>query len=221
MNIDRKLIFTASLIFILSGISTNCASERNYELSLKDTLSIFLLKNDKGNFFCIPVQYIGSYHIENFEFTGGIISAGDYEIKLDRNNVNIYIYFNNTTDETGDAKGGVFNLIYSEENGNILFSEMSEPVIREDASDSEFNNYSIFIERYISENDYKKISEEYNNKKIYSYVSIEYDLIIDKEEQKGNIMLDDFILSAEPPVDPEFFPVNLAFFKAKYLQADD
>jgi hypothetical protein len=105
-------------------IFSNCATTRQndfsqYNFSLKNTLSIFLLNNEKGYYFCIPVQYIGDYQIAGFEFDNGNILIGDYDILLKRDEVNISVYLNETADENGNTIGE-FNLIYLEKNGRVL-----------------------------------------------------------------------------------------------------
>ena len=49
-------------------------------------------------------------------------------------------------------------------------------------------------------------------------MAVWYDIVIDNEEQNGSGMLDDFELYDGPALDPAWFPPNLNFFKAKYLQ---
>jgi hypothetical protein len=197
-------------------IFSNCATTRRYDFSLKDTLSIFLLNNGKEHYFCIPVQYMGDYHIEKFEFNNGNILIGDYEILLKRDEVNIFIYLNESADEDGNSDGG-FNLIYLEENGKISISKMGEPLATKHDSDEKLNHYYIFIERYLTDDEFKKIINEYEKGNVYSKLSIWYDMSINNEEQNGNGMLDDFELYDGPAIDSEWFPPNLNFFKARYL----
>jgi hypothetical protein len=70
-------------------IFSNCAIIRQndfsqFNFSLKNTLSIFLLNNEKDYYFCIPVQYIGGYQIGRFEFDNGNILIGDYDIFIEK-----------------------------------------------------------------------------------------------------------------------------------------
>jgi len=100
---QESLILT--LLFALcSLLFVNCAAARGndfsqYNFSLKNTLSIFLLNNEKDYFFCIPIQYAGDYQISGFEFDKGNIQIGDYDILLKRDEVIISVYLNEETDE--------------------------------------------------------------------------------------------------------------------------
>jgi len=198
-------------------IFSNCANKRSYDFSLKNTLSIFLLNNGENYYFCIPVQYMGDYQIGSFEFNNGNIQIGDYEILLKRDEINISVYLNETADLDGDSENG-FNLIYLEENGEISTSKMGEPLTINNDSDEKLNHYYIFIEKYLTDNEMKKIIKEYEKGNVYSKLSIWYDITIDNEEQNGSGMLDDFELYDGPAIDSAWFPSNLNFFKAKYLQ---
>jgi len=177
------------IFFILSIIIlfTACAAERQYNFSLKNTLSIFLLNNENGYYFCIPVQYMGDYQIENFYFTRGYILIGEYEIPLIREELNIYTFANEEIDETVNYSG-------------------------------EFNHYYIFIEKILNTEDMINITGEYEKGNVISMLSIEYDLVIDNKPQNGNGMIDDFELYNGPAMDPAFFPQNMDFFKARYLE---
>ena len=201
----------------MAAVLLNCASVRHYDFSLKNTLSIFMLNNEKGDFFCIPVQYIGDYHIEDFDFTRGSIVIGDYTILLKRDDVNISVYLNESADEYGNADGE-FKLIYLEEKGKIKLSKMSEAPAPKKASGTSLNQYCIFIEKYLKSGDVKKITGEYEKGNVHSRMNIEYDIVIDNEAQNGNGMLDDFELYNGQAMDPKWFPVNLGFFKKMYLK---
>jgi len=197
-------------------IFSSCASARHYDFTLKNTLSIFLLHNERDYFFCIPVQYIGDYQIESFEFNNGNIQIGDYDILLKRDEINIYVYLNENADVDGESDSD-FNLIYSEENGRISVAKMNEPLAVKNEADGKMNHYYIFIEKYLTDNEMKNIAREYESEKVYSKLAIWYDLIVDNEIQNGNGMLDDFELFDGPLTDPGWFPPNLDFFKSKYL----
>jgi len=204
-------IYPCIICLFAAIIFSNCTAKRQYDFSLKNTLSIFLLNNEKDHYFCIPVQYMGDYQIEKFEFNSGNIQIGDYEILLKRDEINISVYLNENSD-------GEFNLIYQEENNRILISNMNEPLALKNNSDEKMNHYYIFIEKHLTDNEMKNIINEYEKGNVYSKLSIWYDITIDNEEQNGNGMLDDFELNNGPAIDPAWFPENLDFFKAKYLQ---
>lgn len=203
-----------TVIFFLNCVST---ATKKHDFSLKDTLSVFLLNNEKGTFFCIPIQYLGNYHVGSFEFVNGIINIGDYEILLKRDEINISVYLNKNTDENGSSDNG-FDLVYLEENGKIFLSKMNESLFEEQMADVErFNHYYIFIEKYINNNDLEKINNEYNRGNVYSHSEIWYDLIIDNEQQNGNGIMSNFKLYDGIAIDPKQFPPNLNFFRIKYL----
>jgi len=205
------LILSASIVF------SDCAASHRYDFSLKDTLAVFMLKNEKTYFFCIPVQYVGDYQIQKFDFSSGCIFIGDYEILLKKDNVNISVFLDELTDEYGNSDGE-FNLIYLEEKGKILLSKMNEPPSVKHQADNRLNHYYIFIERFLKNTEVKKINSEYEKGNVKSRFSIEYDLVIDGEQQNGNGMIDDFELYDGLAVDPVWFPSNLDFFKARYLR---
>jgi hypothetical protein len=160
---------------------------------------------------------MGSYQISGFEFNNGNILIGDYDILLKRDEINISVYLNESADLDGDSLEDGFNLIYLEENGGISLSKMGEPLTKH-KTDEKLNHYYIFIEKYLTDNDMKKIIKEYKKGNVYSKLSIWYDITIDDEEQSGSGMLDDFELYDGPAIDHVWFPSNLNFFKAKYLQ---
>ena len=214
----RAAVFLLIISSLALIIFSNCTNKHNYDFSLKNTLSIFLLNNGKENYFCIPVQYMGDYQISGFEFNNGSILIGDYDILLKRDEINISVYLNESADPDGDSEEGGFNLIYLEENGRISTSKMDEPLTIKNEPDEKFNHYYIFIEKYLTDNDMKKIIKEYEKGNVYSKLSIWYDITIDDEEQSGSGMLDDFELYDGPAIDHVWFPPNLNFFKVKYLQ---
>jgi len=159
---------------------------------------------------------MGDYQIQRFEFNTGHIAIGDYVLILKREEVIISVYLNEDTDEDGSSDDE-FNLIYSEENGGITVSKMNEPLALKSESDERLNHYYIFIEKYLTDNEMKKITDEYKKGNVHSNLDIWYDMTIDNEIQNGNGMLDDFELYDGPAIDPSWFPPNLNFFKAKYL----
>ena len=213
-----KICFYLCIIGLCTVIIfSNCANKRQYDFSLKDTLSIFMLENEKDHYFCIPVQYMGDYQIEKFEFDNGNILIGDYDILLKRDALTISVYLNEASNLDGDSDSE-FNLVYLEENGRIVTSKMGEPLTIKPEFDETMNHYYIFIEKYLTDNDMKNIINEYKKGNVSSKLSIWYDITIDNEEQNGSGMLDDFELYDGPAIDPAWFPPNLNFFKAKYLQ---
>ena len=211
------------IIGLLAAITlSNCATTRHndfsrYNLSLKNTLSIFLLNNEKGCYFCIPIQYVGDYQIARFEFNKGNILIDDYDIFLKRNEINISVYLNETADIDGDSVEE-FNLIYLEEKGKVSVSKMAEPLAVKNKSDHMMNHYYIFIEKYLTNNEMKNIINKYEKGKVYSKMSVWYDITVDNEEQNDTGILDDFELYDGLALAPTLFPPNLNFFKAKYLQ---
>jgi len=214
----RKINVYLCIMGLLAAIVfQNCTNKRQYDFSLKNTLAIFLLNNGKDHYFCIPVQYMGDYQIAGFEFDNGNILIGDYDILLKRDEVNISVYLNETSDLDGTSDSE-FNLIYLEEKGRISISKMGEPLTIKQESDERVNHYYIFIEKFLKNAEMKKIIKEYEKGNVYSKLSIWYDITIDNEKQSGSGMLDDFELHDGPAIDPAWFPPNLNFFKARYLQ---
>jgi hypothetical protein len=207
--------------FIVLGLSialvlSNCATTRHYDFSLKNTLAVFLLNNGGNHFFCIPVQYVGDYQIQRFEFNTGHIVIGDYVILLKRDEINIYVYLNENAEDPWSSDDE-FNLIYSEENGGITVSKMNEPLAPKSESDETMNHYYIFIEKHLTDDEMKNMAAEYGRGKVYSTLDIWYDMTIDNEIQDGNGMLDDFELYDGSGIDPAWLLPNLNFFRAKYL----
>jgi len=210
----------------LTIILSNCATTRQndfsrynfsqYSFSLKNTLSIFLLNDEKGFYFCIPVQYVGDYQIASFEFDNGNILIGDYNILLKRNEVNISVYLNETADENGNTVGE-FSLIYLEKNGRALVSKMDEPPATKNEPDYMMNQYNIFIEKYLTDIEMKNIINEYEKGNVYSKLSIWYDITIDNEEQNGSGMLDDFELYSGSVNEYVWLLPHFEFFRTKYL----
>jgi hypothetical protein len=206
----------------LTITSSNCVTTRQngfsqYPFSLKNTLSIFLLNNENGYYFCIPVQYMGDYQISRFEFNNGNIQIGDYNILLKRNRLNISVYLNENANENGSTVAG-FNQIYLEENGKISFSKIAEPLAKKNESGYMMNHYYIFIEKHLTDNEMKAIIKEYERGNVYSKLEIWYDLTIDNEEQNGSGILDEFEFYDGLAIEPVWFPQNLNFFKDRYLQ---
>jgi hypothetical protein len=208
-------------LFAAIALSNCTIARRNdfskYNFSLKNTLSIFLLNDEKDYYFCIPVQYTGDYQISGFEFNNGNICIGDYDILLKREEVTIYVYLNERSNGDGST-AGEFNLIHEEENGRVFVSEMAEPLAMKNASDNMTNHYYILIEKHLTDNEMESIINEYEKGNVNSRMSVWYDMSIDNEKQNGSGMLDDFELYNGLALEPVLFPDNLNFFKAKYLQ---
>ena len=212
--IKNYFLYIFGLLVVISLL--NCVSTRQYNFSFKNTLSVFLLNDDKEYFLCIPVQYLGDYHIGGFDYSTGFILIGDYEIPLKRDEINISVYLKEDADENGSSCSG-FNIVYLEEKGRIILSKMNETLSAKQVKDDNiYTHYYIFIEKYINNGEIKKIKNEYEKGNTSSRLEIWYNLLIDNELQKGNGMLDDFELYDGISIDPKWFPPNLNFFKAKY-----
>jgi hypothetical protein len=208
-------------VLLAAIILSNCAKARQndfskYNLSLKNTLSVFLLNNENGCCFCIPIQYTGDYQIARFKFDHGNILIGDYDILLKKNNVDISVYLNEKADEEGSGIED-FNLVYLEEKGIVSVSKMAKALAKKNNSEY-INHYYIFIEKYLTKNEMKNIINKYEKGKVHSKMEVWYDLTIDNEEQNGSGILDDFELYGGTALEPAFFPPNLNFFKVKYPQ---
>ena len=183
---------------------------------MHNTVSIFLLNDENNYYFCIPVQYVGDYQIQAFEFDNGSVFIGDYNISLKRDEVNISVYLNETADESANSIGE-FNLIYLEEKEKVFISKMTEPLFIKNDPDYIMNHYYIFIERYLNNDEIKNIIIEYEKGNINSSFSVWYDLIIDNNEQNGSGMLDNFELHNGPLQEFVWLFQNMEFFRTKYL----
>jgi hypothetical protein len=121
----------SSVALFAAIVFTNCTAARLYDFSLKDTLSIFFLNDEKSSYFCIPVQYMGEYQINDFKFDSGYIKIGDYEIPLNREELNIYTYFGVSDEEWNHhyifierhlSNGEMKKIIEEYEKGNVSSS---------------------------------------------------------------------------------------------------
>jgi hypothetical protein len=113
---------------------------------------------------------------------------------------------------------GEYKLIYLEENGRVLVSKMIELLAVKNVPDYTMNQYDIFIEKYLTDNEMENIINEYENGNVYSQLSIWYDITIDNEEQNGSGMLDDFELYSGQVQEYVFLFSHFEFFRTKYLQ---
>jgi hypothetical protein len=195
----------------------NC-SAKTYNFSLKNTLSIFFLNDGENYYFCIPVQYIGDYHIESFEFDTGYILIGNYEIQLSRDDLNIEVFLNEASDESGKTDGE-HKLIYSEKNGRILLSKMDEPLAIKNDPERVFNQYNIILEKYLKNSEIKKITNEYKKGNTQSRFYLEYTITIDNERIPGCGYLDDFELYDGNIQIPFGSLPNLEFFRFKIVRS--
>jgi hypothetical protein len=166
----------------------------------------------------MPVQYVGDYQINSFEFTDGYILIGDYKILLEKKDVNIDIYVNENSDEQGNTDG-LFNLIYSEEKGKISLSKMNEPLKKNNESQDTLNFYCIIIDKKLNNNEMKKIISEYEKGNTYSNFSLWYKCSFDYEQEEAGKygIYDDFELCNGIAMETGWFPPNLEFFKTKVL----
>jgi hypothetical protein len=208
---ERMKIFLFCIGLLISISFISCATTSNNDLTLKNTLSIFLLNDGNNYYFSIPVQYIGDYHIGSFEFDNGYIAIGDYKMNLKRNGISIEVFVNESSDESGNTDG-VFNLVHSEKNGKISISKMDVPLTKKDEPGQVFNQYNIILNKYLTDNEIKKINNEYKKGNTHSKFYVEYTITIDNERMPGCGYLDDFELYNGPVVDYDWLPPNLGFF---------
>ena len=213
-----KILLCITCLFA-TVVFLNCKSVRNYNFSLQNTLSIFFIDNDKNYYFSMPVQYIGDYQIDSFEFIDGYVLIGDYKILLERKDVNVDVYVNENSDEYGNTDGP-FNLIYSEKKEKILLSKIDEPLKRNNESQDTLNFYCIIIDKKLKNNEMKKIISEFEKGNTYSHFYLWYKVSFDYEQEEAGKygIYDDFELSNGIDLETGWFPPNLEFFKTKVLQ---
>jgi hypothetical protein len=113
---------------------------------------------------------------------------GDYEILLNRDDVNINVFEKIPCDEEGNTNG----------------------------SDLIFNQYNIFIEKHLNNDEIKNITGEYEKGKTDSKFHLEYTITIDNEQMECGYS-DDFELD-DGPLQTDGFPPNLEFFRGKVLE---
>ena len=175
-----------------------------------------MLSDGNNYYFCIPIQYVGNYQIQAFEFDNGFVIIGDYSIPLKRDELNIAVYLNETADEFANSNGE-FDLVYLEENDWVYITKLTEPLLVKNDPDYIMNHYYIFIEKYLNNDEINNIITEYEKGNINSNFSIWYDLIIDNYEQNGSGMMDSFELHNGPLQEYVWLFQNLEFFRTKYL----
>jgi hypothetical protein len=182
-------------------------------------LAIFLFNDEKDYYFSIPIGYIGNYQIDSFEFDNGYILIGDYKILLKRNDINIDVYVNESSDEHGDTDG-LYSIVYSEKKGRVLISRMGEPLTKNHEYDNKLNNYNIFIEKKLKNKELKNIIKEYEKGNIDSHFYFWYRISFnyEREEHGLNGIYDDCVLYNGSVQEPGWFPPNLEFFRSKVLQ---
>ena len=188
----RKARFYPWIISLFAVlVFSNCVSQDNvpgaskqnneidYNFICEDTLSITILKDESDYIFNIPVQYIGYYQIETFDFSYGNILIGDYNILLGSENTIISIMLNTSSDIYGKTNGS-FNLVYLEEYGSVTISKIKEP-IKKSRTDKTMNQYNINIERRLNEDELANLIKEYQKGNTYSNFTVKYEAKIDNE----------------------------------------
>ena len=120
---NKAFLNLSSLTFMifLSACTTMPTSKlADFNFSLNNTLSIFLLNNNKGDFFCIPVQYIGDYQINKFEFLNGNLLIGNFDIPLTRENTIISIHHYETDEALNQTDIFIEKYLTNEEKTSIV-----------------------------------------------------------------------------------------------------
>jgi hypothetical protein len=177
----RNILCVTGLMVI--SFLFSCATTSHYNFSLKNTLAIFMLNNGKNYHFAIPIQYIGDYQIQSFEFDNGYIQIGDYKIVLSSDDISIDTFVNESSDESGNTDGS----------GNL-------------------NQYNFFIKYILKKHDMDNITNEYKKGNTYSQFYVGYTITIDNERMEGLGILDDFELYNGPVGNYDGLPPNLNFF---------
>jgi len=188
----------AAYFFLLALLAafflSACKPSPHYDFICKNTMSISILYNGKNHYFSIPVQYIGYYQIETFDFLKGYVLIGNYNIPLERNNIKINISLNKSADANTFKAKGDFEPVYLEDKGKIITSKLAEPITKGE-TDKTMNLYNIDIERILSKDEIKNIINEYDNLENIDYkwregqtnskIGIEYKITIDDEFESG------------------------------------
>jgi len=179
---------------------SDCGNAEKYEFICQNTMSIYILNNGNDYYFNMPVQYVGDYQIETFDFLNGYVLVGNYKILLERENIKINISLNKSSDEYGNAEGD-FETVYSQENGKVLISKMNEPIVKNE-TDNAMNLYNINIERMLSNDEIRNIINENKNLENINYkyregrtnskMNIEYKITINDEYEAGMFDCFDF-----------------------------
>jgi len=195
-RVSHLYLLTLLTLSLLSA----CKPSPHYNFICRNTMSISILSNGKYRYFSIPVQYVGDYQIESFEFLNGYVLIGDYKILLERENIKINILLNKSANEDGKARGD-FEAVYSEDKGKIKISKLDEPIIK-DETDKTLNLYNMDIERVLSKDEIKNIINEYENLKNIDYkyrtgntnskIGIEYKIKTDIDGEFETGMFDYF-----------------------------
>ena len=188
-RVSHLYLLTLLTLSLLSA----CKPSPHYNFICRNTMSISILSNGKNHYFSIPVQYVGDYQIESFEFLTGYVLIGNYKILLERENITINILLSKSSDVDGKAKGD-FETVYSEDKGKIKISKLEEPILK-DESDKTLNLYNIDIERVLTKEEINNIINEYENLKTIDYeyrtgntnskINIEYKIKIENEFEAG------------------------------------
>jgi len=88
-------------------------------------------------------------------------------------------------------------------------------------TDYEMNQYDIFIERHLTNDELKNIIKQYKEGNIHSHFSIWYDIVIDNEKQTGNGILDEFELYNEFAQDAIWYLPHFQNFRDKYFNHNE
>jgi len=196
---NKNIFFYVIGIFTMLFFS-DCGNAEKYEFICQNTMSIYILNNGNDYYFNMPVQYVGDYQIETFDFLNGYVLVGNYKILLERENIKINISLNKSSDEYGNAEGD-FETVYSQENGKVLISKMNEPIVKNE-TDNAMNLYNINIERMLSNDEIRNIINENKNLENINYkyregrtnskMNIEYKITINDEYEAGMFDCFDF-----------------------------
>jgi hypothetical protein len=169
-------------------IFLNCSNIRFNSISLKGTFpKIFLLNNGNNYYFSMPKQYIVLNQFENIEFVNGFILIGEYVILLKRDEINIDVFLNESSDLYGFIKDLSRN-VYREYNGTILVSKMNEPIT---FTEYQLLEYQINIEKYLDNDNIKNIINEYKKGNVNSWMYLKYRITINSER------MDDYVFNEE------------------------
>jgi len=176
-NMIKNIIMYCFIIVIFSNCTTwetynfrfNNPNETIFNRTIPDPFISLIKSGDNDYFISITHNKDTLSQIEKFEFIEGSIKIGDYEIKLNKEETDIFIDVNR-----------MFNRVYYVISGVEYISKLSDSIEME--NNSQYINYTFgFTKRNITQEEINIIISEYKrgNKKTTLY--LRYSININNE----------------------------------------